>query len=310
MTRAPHSAIAIDAALQRGDAAFIAYLPVGFPSVEDSIRAGKVLADCGVDVIELGFPYSDPGMDGPTIQRATVAALERGTHLEDLFHAVDELTSYGISTCSMTYWNPVEWWGVERFAKDFAAVGGSGLITPDLPPEEGAQWEAASDKYDLERVYLSAPSSPEHRLKLIAEHSRGWVYAASSMGVTGARAAVGAHVADVVERTRAAGAERVCVGLGVSNGAQAREIGVARRERDQFGVRLLHGLAQQPEELAGLMGVGVQRDEMLDGDRGGDIPPGRPAHAVAQDDEVGAGVAGVLVGGPHQADVATCRIAQ
>ena len=125
----------------------------------------------------------------------------------------------------MTYWNPVEWWGVERFAKDFAAVGGSGLITPDLPPEEGAQWEAASDKYDLERIYLSAPSSPEHRLKLIAEHSRGWVYAASSMGVTGARAAVGAHVADVVERTRAAGAERVCVGLGVSNGAQAREIG-------------------------------------------------------------------------------------
>ncbi len=225
MTRAPHSALAIDAALQRGDAALIAYLPVGFPSVEDSIRAGKVLADCGVDVIELGFPYSDPGMDGPTIQRATVAALERGTHLEDLFHAVDELTSYGISTCSMTYWNPVEWWGVERFAKDFAAVGGSGLITPDLPPEEGAQWEAASDKHDLERIYLSAPSSPEHRLKLIAEHSRGWVYAASSMGVTGARAAVGAHVADVVARTRAAGAERVCVGLGVSNGAQAREIG-------------------------------------------------------------------------------------
>ena len=93
MTRAPHSAVAIDAALQRGDAALIAYLPVGFPSVEESIRAGKVLADCGVDVIELGFPYSDPGMDGPTIQRATVAALEHGTHLEDLFHAVDELSS-------------------------------------------------------------------------------------------------------------------------------------------------------------------------------------------------------------------------
>ena len=160
MSRAPHSAVAIDAALERGDAALIAYLPVGFPSVEDSIRAGKVLADAGVDVIELGFPYSDPGMDGPTIQRATVAALERGTHLEDLFHAVDELTSYGISTTSMTYWNPVEWWGVERFAKDFAAVGGSGLITPDLPPEEGARWEAASDKYDLERIYLTAPSSP------------------------------------------------------------------------------------------------------------------------------------------------------
>lgn len=138
---------------------------------------------------------------------------------------MDELTSYGVSTTSMTYWNPVEWWGVDRFAKDFAAVGGSGLITPDLPPEEGAEWEAASDKYDLERIYLTAPSSPQRRLKLIAEHSRGWVYAASSMGVTGARATVGEHVKDVVARTRAAGAQRVCVGLGVSTGAQAREIG-------------------------------------------------------------------------------------
>ena len=182
----------------------------GFPSVEDSIRAGKVLADCGVDVIELGFPYSDPGMDGPTIQRATVAALERGTHLEDLFHAVDELTSYGISTCSMTYWNPVEWWGVERFAKDFAAVGGSGLITPDLPPEEGAQWEAASDKYDLERIYLSAPSSPEHRLKLIAEHSRGWVYAASSM-VSRARVRLLARMSLTLSRVLAPLAPSACV---------------------------------------------------------------------------------------------------
>lgn len=81
MTRAPHSAVAIDAALSRGDAALIAYLPVGFPSVEDSIRAGKVLADCGVDVIELGFPYSDPGMDGPTIQRRDRRRSRRGTHL-------------------------------------------------------------------------------------------------------------------------------------------------------------------------------------------------------------------------------------
>ena len=166
MTRAPHSSAVIDAAKERGDAALIGYLPVGFPSVDASIHAGKVLADNGVDVIELGFPYSDPGMDGPTIQRASVAALERGTHIEDLFHAVDELTSYGVATCVMTYWNPVEWWGVERFAADLAAVGGSGLITPDLPPEEGTQWEAASDAHDLERIYLSAPSSPPHRLRL------------------------------------------------------------------------------------------------------------------------------------------------
>ncbi len=225
MTRAGSSAAAIDAAAARGDAALIGYLPVGFPSVEDSIRAGKVLADNGVDVLELGFPYSDPVMDGPTIQRATTAALERGTHLEDLFRAVDELTAYGLPTVSMTYWNPVEWYGVERFARDFAAVGGAGLITPDLPPEEGQEWEAAADAHGLEHVYLVAPSSPDHRLRLIARHSRGWVYAASTMGVTGQRASVGASVRGLVERTRTAGAKRVCVGLGVSTGEQAREIG-------------------------------------------------------------------------------------
>ncbi|MCI1641993.1 MAG: tryptophan synthase subunit alpha [Actinomyces sp.] len=225
MTRARSSAAAIDAAAGRGDAALIGYLPIGFPSVEDSIRAGKVLADSGADVLELGFPYSDPGMDGPTIQRATVAALEHGTHLEDLLHAVDELTSYGIATLSMTYWNPIEWYGVERFARDFAAVGGAGLITPDLPPEEGQEWETAAQAHGLERVYLVAPSSPEHRLRLIASHSRGWVYAASTMGVTGARTVVDDHARALVERTRAAGAPRVCVGLGVSTGSQARDIG-------------------------------------------------------------------------------------
>ena len=225
MSGAGSSAAAIDAAHARGDAAVIGYLPVGFPTVEDSIRAGKVLADAGVDVLELGFPYSDPGMDGPTIQRATVAALRHGTHLEDLFRAVDELTSYGLPTLSMTYWNPVEWYGVERFARTFASAGGSGLITPDLPPEEGARWEAAAEANDLERVYLVAPSSPEHRLRLIGEHSHGWVYAASTMGVTGARAAVDTETRALVERTRAAGAERVCVGLGVSTGAQVAEIG-------------------------------------------------------------------------------------
>lgn len=266
MTRAVQSHEAIDAANARGDAALIAYLPVGFPSVDDSIRAGKALADAGVDVLELGFPYSDPGMDGPTIQRATVAALERGTHLEDLFRAVDELTAYGLPTCTMTYWNPVEWWGVERFTKDFAAVGGSGLITPDLPPEEGAQWEAASDATGLERIYLVAPSSPRRRLELISAHSRGWVYAASSMGVTGARASVGTHVADLVARTRDAGAERVCVGLGVSTGAQAREIG-AYADGVIVGSALVKTLFAEPIDRA-LTDLDVLARELVAGVKG------------------------------------------
>lgn len=266
MSRAGSSASAIDAAHARGDAAVIGYLPVGFPTVEASVRAGKVLADAGVDVLELGFPYSDPGMDGPTIQRATVAALERGTHLEDLFSAVDELTSYGLSTLSMTYWNPVEWYGVERFAETFASVGGAGLITPDLPPEEGAAWEAAAADNGLECVYLVAPSSPAHRLRLISEHSRGWVYAASTMGVTGARAALDTQTRSLVERTRAAGASRVCVGLGVSSGDQVREIG-SYADGVIIGSALVRTLfADDPDE--GLHDLDALARELVAGARG------------------------------------------
>ena len=209
----------------RGNAALIAYLPVGFPSVDGSIQAAQVLLDNGVDVIELGFPYSDPAMDGPVIQQATTRALERGVHLEDLFRAVSELSASGAPILSMTYWNPVHWYGVERFARDFARAGGAGLITPDLPPEEGGDWTAASDKYGLERVYLAALSSTEERLRIISEASDGWVYAASTMGVTGTRSWVDARLEELVGRTRAAGAETVCVGLGVSTGEQARSIG-------------------------------------------------------------------------------------
>lgn len=214
----------IEAAKARSEAALIGYLPVGFPSVEDSIQAGKVLADEGFDMIELGFPYSDPGMDGPVIQCATEQALERGVHLTDLLHATEELSNYGITVSSMTYWNPIMWYGIDQFARDFAQAGGAGLITPDLPPEEGAQWEAAAADHDLDCIYLVAPSSPEHRLKLIVEHHRGWVYAASTMGVTGTRTSVDDAARELVARTREAGAERVCVGLGVSTGEQAREI--------------------------------------------------------------------------------------
>lgn len=215
----------IEAQLARGNAALIGYLPVGFPSVSQSIEAAQVLLDNGVDIIELGFPYSDPAMDGPIIQQATTRALEQGVHLEDLFTAVEQLSSGGAPILSMTYWNPVHWYGVERFSKDFAAAGGAGLITPDLPPEESGQWKESSDRYDLERIYLAALSSTDERLKLISEESRGWVYAASSMGVTGARSWIDERLANLVSRIRESGAETVCVGLGVSTGEQARTIG-------------------------------------------------------------------------------------
>lgn len=215
----------IQSRIAEGDAALIAYLPLGFPSVDQSVEAALTLLENGVDVIELGFPYSDPGMDGPIIQRATATALARGTHLEDLFSAVRTLSETGAPILSMTYWNPVFWYGVERFAADFAEAGGAGLITPDLPPEEAGAWFEASDRHALERVFLTAPSSTDERLRLISESSSGWVYAAATMGVTGARSTVDLRTENLVSRTREAGAETVCVGLGVSSAVQAKTIG-------------------------------------------------------------------------------------
>lgn len=219
-----HSAEAIRRELDHGNAALIAYLPLGYPTVDKSIEAAKVLVENGVDIFELGFPYSDPGMDGPVIERAVVRALENGTHLEDLFRAVGEIYAAGAPALSMTYWNPVHWFGVERFAQEFSAAGGAGLITPDLPPEEAGPWMAASDENDLERVFLAAPSSSDERLSLISQATNSWVYAASTMGVTGLRSVVDSAARDLVRRCREAGAPLVCVGLGVSTGEQAREI--------------------------------------------------------------------------------------
>ncbi|TRW46195.1 tryptophan synthase subunit alpha [Georgenia yuyongxinii] len=219
------TAAAIDAAKARGGAALIGYLPVGFPDLDTSVRAARELVAAGADVIELGLPYSDPGMDGETIQRATQAALEGGTRTADVMHAVERVAATGAAVLVMTYYNPVYRYGVDRFARDLAAAGGAGLITPDLIPDEAGEWIAASDAHGLDRVFLVAPSSTDVRLRMTAGVCRGFVYAASTMGVTGARTAVDSHARGLVARTRVAGGEpRVCVGLGVSTRQQAAEI--------------------------------------------------------------------------------------
>lgn len=218
------SAAAIDAAKARGAAALIGYLPVGFPDVDTSIAAARAIVDEGVDIVELGLPYSDPGMDGEVIQAAVQHALDAGTRTRDVLRAVEEVAATGAAVLVMSYWNPVLRYGVDRFARDLAAAGGAGLITPDLIPDEAGEWIAASDAHGLDRVFLVAPSSTTERLAMTAAACRGFVYAASTMGVTGTRAAVGGRAEALVAATRRAGAERVCVGLGVSNGAQAHEI--------------------------------------------------------------------------------------
>lgn len=218
------SAAAIDEARERGGAALVAYLPVGFPDVAASVRAAQAVVDAGADVVELGLPYSDPGMDGPVIQAAAQRALDAGTRTRDVLAAVEQVAATGAAVVVMTYWNPVLRYGVDRFARDLAGAGGAGLITPDLIPDEAADWVAASDTYGLERIFLVAPSSTSARLRSTVAACRGFVYAASTMGVTGVRQQIGTQARELVRRTRDAGGERVCVGLGVATGAQAAEI--------------------------------------------------------------------------------------
>lgn len=207
-----------------GRAALIGYLPVGFPTVAGSVEAVNTMVDAGVDIVELGVPYTDPVMDGPVIQRAADIALSGGARVRDTIDAVEKVSGRGAPVLVMTYWNLVLRYGVDAFARDLAAAGGAGLITPDLIPDEGADWIAASDAHGLDRVFLVAPSSTPERLASTAAASRGFVYAASTMGVTGERATVGSRAEVLVAHTRAAGAERVCVGLGVSRPEQATQV--------------------------------------------------------------------------------------
>jgi tryptophan synthase alpha chain len=219
------SAIAIDKARAEGRAALIGYLPAGYPSVEETIAAGIALARNGADLIEVGIPYSDPVMDGPVIQAATTEALANGFHVRQVFDVVAGITSQtDAAVLVMTYWNPVVRMGVDEFSRRLAEAGGAGLITPDLIPDEAAEWMDASEKYGLDRVFLVAPSSTPERMRRTVDASRGFVYAVSIMGVTGARSAVSDAATGVVAAARAAGAERVCVGLGVSTAEQVAEI--------------------------------------------------------------------------------------
>jgi tryptophan synthase alpha chain len=205
-------------------AALVGYLPAGFPDVEGGIGAIRTMVDAGCDVIEVGLPYSDPVMDGPTIQAAAQRALEGGVRTRDVLRTVEAVAATGTPTLVMTYWNPVERYGVARFAADLAAAGGAGLITPDLTPDSAAAWIAAADEHDLDKVFLVAPSSTDERVAMTTAACRGFVYAAAVMGVTGARTSSSDLAGPLVARTRTVTDLPVAVGLGVSNGDQAAQV--------------------------------------------------------------------------------------
>ncbi|MDN5756055.1 MAG: tryptophan synthase subunit alpha [Arthrobacter sp.] len=225
MTRMTSEA-AIERARSQGRPALIAYLPAGFPDIQTTIDAAVAVAHNGADIIEIGIPYSDPVMDGAVIQAATVQSLAQGFRVAQVFDIIRGITERcDAAVMVMTYWNPVLRLGVDEFSRRLAEAGGAGLITPDLVPDEASEWFEASDKYDLDRVFLVAPSSTPERMRATVEASRGFVYCVSIMGVTGARTSVSSAAQAVVEAAREAGAPRACVGLGVSKAEHVREIG-------------------------------------------------------------------------------------
>ena len=206
-----------------GRAALIGYLPVGYPSYAGSVEAMLAMVEGGVDAVEVGVPYTDPGMDGPVIQVAVDAALRGGSRVAHVFEAVRAVSAVAPAVV-MGYWNPIERYGPARFAADLKAAGGAGAITPDLIPEEAQPWVEAAYAEDLAPVFLVAPSSTDERIAVVGRTNRGFVYAASTMGVTGTRSAVSDRAEELVGRTRAQTDLPVCVGLGVSNGDQAAEV--------------------------------------------------------------------------------------
>lgn len=265
-------AAAFATARAEGRAALVGYLPAGYPDVPGAVDALKVMVDAGCDVIEIGLPYSDPVMDGPTIQAAAQQALDGGCRTVDVMRTVEAVAATGTPTLVMTYWNPVERHGVESFAADLASAGGAGLITPDITPDYGAAWIAAADDHDLDKVFLVAPSSTDERIAMTTAACRGFVYATAVMGVTGARTSSSELARPLVERARSLspepGALPVGVGLGVSNGAQAAEI-AAHADGVIVGSAFVRVLAEAQDRTSGLDALRRLTEDLAAGVRAG-----------------------------------------
>lgn len=260
---------AYDKAAADGRSALVGYLPAGFPTVEGSIAAMRTMVDAGCDVIEIGLPYSDPVMDGPTVQAAAQQALDGGVRTADVLRVVEAVAGTGVPTLVMTYWNPIERYGVERWAADFSSAGGAGLITPDITPDHSPEWIAAADAHDLDKVFLLAPSSTDERIAMTTAACRGFVYAAAVMGVTGARTTTSDLAEPLVARARLTTDLPIGVGLGVSNGDQAAEIA---RYADGVivGSAFVRTILDHPDdEAAGLAALAALTRDLAEGVRRG-----------------------------------------
>ena len=245
----------------------IGCMPAGFPTVDHSITSMLAMADAGCDVIEVELPYSDPVMDGPVIQKASDIALAAGVRTRDTLRIIEAVASRGVPVVLMTYWNPIEKYGADAFARDLAAAGATGMITPDLIPDEAAEWIAASDAHRIDRTFLVSPSSTDERIAMTVGHCRGFVYATALMGVTGARTAVSQQAPDLVARVRHVDPDMaVGVGLGVGNGVQAAEV-AAFADGVIVGSALIRCVLDAPDAAEGERKLRALSAELAEGVR-------------------------------------------
>jgi tryptophan synthase alpha chain len=268
-TAAPLTA-AFSRAREEARAALVGFLPAGYPSITGAIAALRAMTEAGVDIVEVGLPYSDPLLDGPTIQQAVDAALRAGTTTVEVLRTVESVAATGVPVVVMSYWNPIGRYGADRFARDLASAGGAAVITADLIPDEADEWLPAAREHDIDTVFLVAPSSTDERIGLTVEACRGFVYAASTMGVTGARASVSAAAATLADRVRAATDLPVAVGLGVSTGEQAAEV-AGFADGVIVGSAFVRRLLDAPDPASGAAGCAVLAAELARGVR-------RPRH--------------------------------
>lgn len=257
---------AVDAAKADGRAALIGYLPVGYPSVEGSCAAIKAMVEAGVDGVEVGLPYSDPSMDGPTVQEAAEAALKRGVRVRDVFAGVRAAVEAGAPAVVMSYYNPLLQYGLERFASDLAEAGGAGVILPDLTPDNAEEWLAAAQRHGLETTFLVAPSSTQERIHFTVQATTGFLYATAVMGVTGERATIGTEAERLVRDSRAAGAATVCVGIGVTTAQHAAQVG-AYADGVIVGSALVRTLLDHEDESLALAALRAKVAELAQGVR-------------------------------------------
>ena len=257
---------ALDNLFKSDGTKLIGYVPAGFPTLDGAKQIIKAMVDGGVDAIEVGFPYSDPVMDGPTIQAAADLSLANGTSSKDVMDTLRYATTLAPSVI-MSYWNPIEKYGVENFASDMADAGGSGTITPDLTIEESEKWLNACAKHGLNTIFVVAPSSNDQRLEKVVRNCGGFVYAASLMGVTGARAQVSDAAQVLVDRVRRFTDLPIAVGLGVSTAEQAK--GVAKYADGVIvGSAFINAVQSAPDFASGLAAVTKLAQELKAGING------------------------------------------